>query len=217
MHKPALLLFICVAVLAGCAEEAQHPVANIGNVVEVKSMFGPEFAVTDVPVTGIDPALLSAQKLPEGVAFDPADCAKFAAGPQFPVGVKGNMAAVQAEGEGNRLIAIALETSEPIPVDTPGENCRKVTFSGDDVRGSIQAVDAPHIDDVQTQGVHRVLQATVEGKPQTGEIYSYRASFGNYQVIVTANPLVVPGKPVVPVDTERATRMLSEAVAAIKD
>lgn len=211
-----MLLLACTALLAGCAAESPDPVANISKVVDVKSSFGPEFTTTDIPMTGIDPQLLSAQKLPDGVTFDPADCAKFAAGPQFPAGLKGNMAAVQAEGAGNRLIAIALETSEPIPVETPGEHCAKVTFTGVDVRGSITAVDAPEIDEVDTQGVHRVLQATVDGKPQTGEIFSYRASFGNYQVIVTANPLVVPGKPVAPVDTARAERLLTDAVAAIR-
>ena len=35
-------------------------------------------------------------------------------------------------------------------------------------------------------------------------------------VIVTANPLVVPDKPVVPVDTMRAGELLSAGVSAVK-
>jgi hypothetical protein len=35
-------------------------------------------------------------------------------------------------------------------------------------------------------------------------------------VIVTANPLVLPGKPVAPVNTQRARDLLTAAVAAVK-
>ena len=59
---------------------------------------------------------------------------------------------------------------------------------------------------MHTLGAHRVLQTTVNGKTRTGELYNYVASFGTFLVIVTANPLVVPDKPVAPVDTKRARR-----------
>ena len=62
----------------------------------------------------------------------------------------------------------------------------------------IEVVDAPKIDGVETQGAHRVIQTTVGGKPRTGELYNYVARFGPFMVIVTANPLVMPDKPVVP-------------------
>ncbi len=207
----------CAALLAGCASgESPAQTANIAKVTGVKSSFGPEFKVTEVPMTGIDPKMLAAQKLPESLKFDPADCAKFAVGPQFPEEVKGNMTAVSAEGAGNRFITIALETSEPIPVAEPADNCKKVSFAGGAVRGTVEVVPAPQLSDVETQAVHRVLQTAINGTPQTGEIYSYRATFGNYQVIVTANPLVIPGQPVAPVDTKRAEGLLAAAVAAIK-
>jgi hypothetical protein len=213
----ALLVVTCAGLLAGCSSNGSSgPTADIAKISEVKSSFGPGFNVTEVPTTGIDPKLLSGQKLPEGLKFDPPDCAKFAAGQAMPADIKGNMAAVSAEGAGNRFIAIAMETSEPVPVVDPGPNCQKVGFAGGALKGSAEVVSAPQIADVQTEGVHRILQTTINGKPQTGEIYSYRAHFGDYQVIVTANPLVVPGQPVVPVDTKRAEALLSAAVAAIK-
>jgi hypothetical protein len=56
----------------------------------------------------------------------------------------------------------------------------------------------------------------VDGKPRTGELYNYVATFGTFVVIVTANPLVLPGKPVAPVDTQRARDLLIAAVAAVK-
>jgi hypothetical protein len=215
---PAVLA--SVGALAGCASgdgaAEGDSSADISRVAELKSSFGPEFTVTEVPTTGIDPKLLAAQKLPEGLKFEPADCAQFAAGQQMPADLKGNMAAVSAEGEGLRFITIAMETNEPVPMVERGDNCQKVNFAGGALRGTVEAVDTPQIDGVQTQGVHRVLQTTVNGKPQTGEIYSYLAHFGDYQVIVTANPLVVPDKPVVPVDTARAQKLLSDAVAAIR-
>jgi Domain of unknown function (DUF5642) len=213
-----LFAVACVGMLAGCSSAAapKAPSADISKIVDVKSSFGPEFKVTDVPKTGIDPKLLASQKLPDGLIFVPADCAKFAAGQAMPPDLKGNLAAVSAEGAGNRFIAIAMETSESIPVVDPGNGCQHVGFTGGALRGAVDVVPAPQIDGVQTQGVHRILQTTINDKPQTGEIYSYLAHFGTYQVIVTANPLVAPDQPVAPVDTKRAEALLSAAVAAIK-
>ena len=82
--------------------------------------------------------------------------------------------------------------------------------------GLIEVVDAPKIDGVHTQGAHRVVQTTVDGKPRTGELYNYVARFGSFLVIVTANPLVIPDKPVVPVDTKRAGDLLTAGVTAVK-
>jgi hypothetical protein len=213
----ALFVVTCAGLLAACSSnQSTGPTANIAKVSDVKSSFGPEFKVTDVPTTGIDPKVLAGQKLPDGLKFDPADCAKFAAGQAMPADLKGNMAAVSAEGGGTRFITIAMETSEPIPVADPGANCQKVGFTGGAMRGAVEVVPAPQIPDVQTQGVHRILQTTINGKPQIGEIYSYLAHFGDYQVIVSANPLVDGDKPVMPVDTKRAEALLSAAVAAIK-
>ena len=62
----------------------------------------------------------------------------------------------------------------------------------------MEVVDAPHIDGARTLGVHRVLQAVMHGNARTGELYDYSAQFGDYQVIVIANPLVVPDQPAVP-------------------
>lgn len=134
----------------------------------------------------------------------------------MPAGVEGNMAAISAEGNGNRFVAIAVETSKALPLNDPGKDCAKVGFSGAQLRGAIEVVDAPQIDGAHTQAVHRVLQAVVEGSPRTGELYDYSAQFGDYQVIVIANPLVVPGQPVAKVDTQRARDLLVKAVSAVR-
>jgi hypothetical protein len=65
--------------------------------------------------------------------------------------------------------------------------------------------------------VHRILQTVVQGKPRSGELYNYTAHFGDYQVIVTANPTLVPGQPPKPVDTKQARDLLVKSVAAIKN
>ena len=57
------------------------------------------------------------------------------------------------------------------------------------MRGLVEVVESPRIDGVRTLGTHRVLQTAVDGKPRTGELYNYVASFGDLLVIVTANPL----------------------------
>jgi hypothetical protein len=190
--------------------------ADIAHVSNVKSSFGSQFKVTSVGPTGIDPRLLGPQNLPPGMTFDPAECAKAASQPLVPQGAKGNMAATTAEGEGNRFISIAVETSEPVSVNDPAQDCQKVEFSGPGVRGLVEVVEAPQIDGVHTLGSHRVIQTTVDGKPRTGELYNYIASFGPFLVIVTANPLVLPDKPVQPVNTQRARDLLTAAVAAVK-
>jgi Domain of unknown function (DUF5642) len=211
-----MLVVASAAILAACGtgQTAEH--ADIANVKNVRSSFGPPFQVTDVGPTGIDPRLLGPQNLPQGMKFEPADCAKFAGQQLVPAGAKGNMAATTAEGEGNRFIAIAVETSEAVPVDAPAENCHRVGFAGGGVRGLVEVVEVPHIEGVHTLGTRRILQTMVDGKPRTGELYNYTAAFGTFLVIVTANPLVLPDKPVAPVNTQRARELLTAAVAAVK-
>ncbi|OBH77481.1 hypothetical protein A5681_07465 [Mycobacterium scrofulaceum] len=216
MFKVAVTV-AAVGVLAGCSSgEATSTKVDIKRVSEVKSSFGPDFKVTDIGERGIDPKVLSGRKLPEGLTFDPANCAKAATGPEMPPDLQGNMAAVSAEGKGNRFVVIAVETSKALPFNDPGKDCAKVAFSGPQLRGGMEVVDAPQIDGTHTLGVHRVLQALVAGGPRTGELYDYSAQFGDYQVIVTANPLVIPGQPVAPVDTQRARDLLVSAVKAVR-
>ncbi|MDI3314945.1 MAG: DUF5642 family protein [Mycobacterium sp.] len=212
----AVLVITCAGALAACAPHRSADSADIAKVLDVKASFGPQFHVTSVAPTGIDPTLFAAQKLPPGMKFEPAACTKFALGQSMPPGLRGNMAAVSAEGQGNRFITIAVQTSQPVPVTPPGPDCQKVGFAGGQLRGVIEVVAAPQIADAQTLGVHRVVQTVLDGKPSVGELYDYSARFGSYQVIVTANPLVAPDKPVAPVDTQRARDLLVAAVTAIR-
>lgn len=198
-----------VALVAGCAS-APEPV-DIGKVFEVKSNFGPEYKVVTAGPSGIDPRMLGPQQLPQGVVYQPPDCAKTNMG--LPQGLKGNMAAVTAEGAGLRYIAIAVETSEKVAYDAATtEQCKKVTFGGPGLRGAVDVVEAPRIDDAQTVGTHRVI-ATASG---AGELYNYVAYLDDYLVLVTANPLVLPNQPVAKVDTTRARDLLTSAVSAVR-
>jgi hypothetical protein len=213
-----LLAIASVCALAGCSSgsDPSSVKADISKVANVKSSFGPDYNVTDISERAIDPKLLSARKLPDGLTFDPADCAKMAVGPEMPPDLQGNMAAVSAEGKGNRFVVIAVETSKALPFNDPGKDCSRVGFSGAQVRGGIEVIDAPQIEGTRTTGVHRVLQAVVAGGARTGELYDYSAQFGDYQVIVIANPLVIPGQPVAAVDIQRARDLLVKAVAAVR-
>ncbi|BCI54909.1 hypothetical protein NIIDNTM18_41870 [Mycolicibacterium litorale] len=210
----------CAGVLTACgsgsAPESEYADADIARVSQVKATFGDQFQYRDIAPTGIDPKLLQPQKMPPGLTFRPPECATFAEGRLPEAELKGNMAAATAEGEGNRFIALAVETNEPVPFPEPGEACKKVEFGGPALRGLVEVVEAPQIEGVQTAATHRVLQTVVAGAPRTGELYNYTARFGPYLVIVTANPLVIPDKPVAPVDTERARKLLVDAVAAVR-
>jgi uncharacterized protein DUF5642 len=208
----------CALMVAACSASpaAVDAKSDIAGVLNVKSSFGPEFKVSTVAPTGIDPRLLAPQALPPGAVFDPAGCEKDATGLVVPPGIKGNMAATTAEGDGNRFIAIAVETSEALTFPDPGDACKKVAFAGGGVRGLVEVVQSPAIEGVHTLGTHRVVQTKVGGKPVSGELYNYVASFSTFTVIVTANPLVEPNKPVVPVDTQRARDLLAAAVTAVR-
>ncbi|BCZ23074.1 DUF5642 domain-containing protein [Mycobacterium senriense] len=211
-----LLAVAAVCVLAGCSSTTHSAKVDISKVIDVKSSFGPDFKVSDISKRGIDPKLLAGRKLPDGLTFDPANCAKVAAGPDMPADLQGNMSAVTAEGRGNRFVVIALETSKALPFNDPGKDCNKVTFTGPQMRGGVQVVEVPQIESTRTLGVHRVMQALTPGGPRTGELYDYSAAFGDYQVIVIANPLVLPNQPVAPVDTQRARDLLVKAVSAVR-
>ncbi|MGV0633165.1 DUF5642 family protein [Mycolicibacillus trivialis] len=217
LTRSALLILIAACWLGGCSWRSDPEItsADIAKITEIKDGFGPGYEVKDIAKTGIDPKLLAERKLPEGLKFEPEPCEEFAAGQKVPDGTEGNMAAVTAEGHGNRFIVIALETSQPVPFREPGHGCKKVGFAGKGLRGVIEAVDAPRIKGTETLGVRRILQASMRGKTRTGELYDYSAHFGNYQVIVTANPLVIPNQPVAEIDTERAKELLVNAVAAV--
>src|ERR1700752_2017783 len=104
-----VLAIASVCVLASCSSstDTSWTNANITKVADVKASFGAEFKVSDISERAIDPKLLSARKLPEGLSFDPANCAKAAVGPDIPPDLQGNMAAVWAEGNGNRFVVIA--------------------------------------------------------------------------------------------------------------
>jgi len=208
-----------VCLLAACSHGSTEapPEADITKIAKVKSDFGPGYKVKETAKTGIDPKALATHKLPPGLTFDPPNCASFVIGADMPAGLQGNMAAVAAEGDGGRFIAMAVQTSAPVPFEEPSRNCKKVAFQGGRVSGLIEVVDVPQIAGTHTLGVHRVLQTVVQGKPRTGELYNYSAHFGDYQVIVTANPLLVQGRPAKPVDTKQARDLLVKSVAAIRD
>jgi hypothetical protein len=216
MRKAVAIGSACV--LAACSSHGSSGTgaADISKISQVKSDFGPGYKIKDTPKTGIDPKVLSTHKLPPGLTFDPPDCSTFVVGEDMPPGLQGNMAAVAAEGNGNRFIVLAVQTNEPVPFNEPGRNCKKVAFQGGRIRGLIEVVEAPQIDGTRTLGVHRVLQTVVQGKPRSGELYNYTAHFGDYQVIVTANPVLLPDQPATPVDTNRARDLLVKSVAAVR-
>jgi Domain of unknown function (DUF5642) len=214
----SLAFAACALVVASCSSGPTPSVVqgDISRLLDVKSSFGPEFKVSTVTPAGIDPRLLAPQTLPQGVTFDPADCGKFASGLALPAGLKGNMSAVTAEGAGNRFIAIAVETSEELQIPDPGEDCSKVAFAGPGVRGLVEVTESPPIDGARTLGTHRFVQTAVNGKPASGELYNYVASFESFLVIVTANALVLPNAPVTQVDTQRARELLAAAVNDVR-
>jgi Domain of unknown function (DUF5642) len=212
MRLPTTLLALASATaIAACTSTPPPRAADIGKILSVKSTFGPDFKVQTIDKSAIDPKLLSPLQFQQGIKWEPPDCAQYAW--TLPSGLKGNIASVSAEGAGNRFIAMALETSEPVPYDsTIVDKCRHVTFGGQNVRGVVDVIDAPHIDGVQTLGKHRELHTAAA----SGELYTYVAYLDTTLVVVTANPLLAPNQPVPPVNVQRAQRLLTDSVAAVR-
>ncbi|MCG7593019.1 DUF5642 family protein [Mycobacterium sp. PSTR-4-N] len=217
-YSKSVTLLLCAGLLASCGGQSSDDDsrADITRVKDLRSEFPAPFTVSDAGPAAIDPRLLAGQKLPAGLTFAPAECGKVAQQQNVPADVKGNMAALTAEGEGVRYVVIAVETSEPVPVPAPTDQCRKVSLAGPGIRGLVEVVDAPDVDGVQAVGTHRVLQTVTAEGPRTGELYNYVAHFGTFIVIVTANPLVVADRPVARIDTGRARDLVTKAVELVK-
>ena len=109
-------------------------------------------------------------------------------------------------GHGKPVIAVQFHGSEHVIAVTHGH-------LGD---GALQAREVGVLDRSPSHLLHRVLQTVVDGKPRTGEVFNYSAHFGRYQVIVAANPLVLQGKPTVPVNTQKARDLLIAGVNAVR-
>lgn len=68
--KSAVVVALLTAGLTACASdgsaevEARH--ADIARISELREGFGPEYKVTDVPKTGIDPRMFESQPVPRG-------------------------------------------------------------------------------------------------------------------------------------------------------
>ena len=216
-YSKSMALLLCAGLLASCGGKSDdYSRADIARVKDLRSEFPAPFTAKDAGPAAIDPRLLAGQKLPAGLTFDPAECGKVTQQQTVPADVKGNMAALTAEGDGVRYVVIAVETSEPVPVPTPSDQCHKVTVAGAGIRGLVEVVDAPDVDGVQTVGTHRVLQTVTAQGPRTGELYNYVAHFGTFIVIVTANPLVQADRPVARIDTGRARDLVTKAVELVK-
>ncbi len=212
----ALLGLACAGLVAACSSgESAHP-ADIKKVFTVESTFGPEFRVKGKGPSGIDPQLEGSQGLPPNVTFEPADCGKYTTGQRLPLGTQGKMAAVFADGKGNRFVTVAFQTADELPFEAIPDQCKHVTFSGPNLNGVVDAVDAPQIEGAHTLGTYRQVEAKVGEKEQSQEVYHFAAYLGRSLVVVTAAPLAAPNQPPSPIDVDRARRLLTDAVSAIR-
>lgn len=189
---------------------------DISKLADLRPEFGQDYNVSTINKSGFDPKLFANKALPQGLTYDPAECSKFSTGLTLPTGTKGNMTAMTAEGEGNSFILLAVETSEPVPLVDPDDACKSFNFSGQNLRGTVEKVDAPTIEGVKTIGTHRKIVTVANGQPAIGELYTYVASYGDFMVEVIARPLLVPNTPVAPVNTDKARDLLTKAVAAVR-
>ncbi|ORV42864.1 hypothetical protein AWC02_16225 [Mycolicibacter engbaekii] len=211
-------LLVCAQALAGCGG-AQKPI-DTTKLFNVQSTFGSDYKTQTKGPDNIDPKILGPQKMPPGVTFDPADCADYAANTgRPPKGIEGKMSMVSIVGEGNQLVAIAMQSDQDLPYDdTDAEKCSHVSFNAGKLTGYLDEVDAPEIENAKTVGSHSEIEITgKDGQQQSRESYTFTAYLGTALVQVTANPQAVRGQAPAMVDADRARQLLVDAVAALRD
>ncbi|MFL0180624.1 MULTISPECIES: DUF5642 family protein [unclassified Mycobacterium] len=209
---------VCAQALAGCGG-SQKPV-DTTKLFNVQSTFGSDFKTQTKGPNDIDPKILGPQKMPPGVTFDPSDCAEYAANTgRPPKGIRGKMSMVSILGNGNQLVAIAMQADQDLPYDdADAEKCKHVSFNAGKLTGYLDDVDAPKIDHAKTVGSHSEIEITgKDGQQQSRESYTFTAYLGSALVQVTANPQPVRGQPPSMVDADRARQLLVDAVAALRD
>lgn len=211
-------LITCAQALTGCGG-SQKPI-DTTKLFNVQSTFGSDFKTQTKGPNDIDPKILGPQKMPPGVTFDPADCADYAASSgRPPKGIRGKMSMVSIVGNGNQLVAIAMQSDQDLPYDAEGaEKCKHVSFNAGKLTGYLDEVDAPQIDHATTVGSHSEIELTgKDGQQQSRESYTFTAYMGSALVQVTANPQPVRGQPPSMVDADRARQLLVDAVSALRD
>src|SRR5215212_2861286 len=216
-----LIGVVCAATLLlalGCSTDSMlNRNIDISRIFSVNSTSSTNFKVVTTGPTGIDPRLFASPKLPPDITLDPPDCAKYALSQPLRPGLKGNMASLSAQGENNRLLAVAVETAQPVAYEAVSDHCKHIAFTGRSLKGEIYAIDVPHIDGAKTLGTYSVLEATVANRTRSTESYNYTAYLGNHHlVLVAANPVLVPNQSPPPVNVDRARRLLTDSVAAVR-
>lgn len=213
----AVGLIVGAEALAACS--GSHKPIDTTKLFNVESTFGSDFKTQNKGPTDIEPKMLGPQKMPQGVTFDPADCGDYAAGSgRPPKGIRGKMSVVSADGNGNRLVVIAMQADKDMPFDAEAANkCKHVSFQAGKLTGYLDEVDAPHIDGAQTAGSHSSIEMTGgDGQQSSRESYTFTAYLGDARVQVTANPLPVRGQPLAMVDADRARQLLTDSVSAVR-
>jgi hypothetical protein len=222
MSLPRTLIgSICAATLvlsvACSANSMLNRHIDISRIFLIKSTFSPDFKVVTQGPTAIDPRLLAQQRLPPGITLNPPDCARYAMAQVLRPGVSGSMASLAAQNKNNRFTAVAVESSQSVAYEPVSDHCKHITFTGRSLRGEIYAIDAPHIEGAKTLGTYSVLDATVADRTSSTESYNYTAVLGkNHLVLVGGNPVVVPNQSTASVNADRARRLLTDAVAAVR-
>ena len=191
--------------------------ADITKVSEVKSSFGPEFKVPDIPKRAIDPKLLSARKLARRADLRPRRTArKFAAGPGHATGLAGQHGRGVRRGQRQPVRRHRGGDLQGAAGQRPGKDCRRWRSRAASCAAASRSSMRRTSTVTRTLGVHRVLQTVVDGQAAHRRalrlLRSVRRLSGDRhrQSACGARPA---GRAV---DTQRARDLLVKAVAAVR-
>lgn len=203
--------------MAACGEHHHEPI-DTSKLFSVEKTFGEGYKTKTKGPSDINPKMLGPEKLPPGVTFDPSDCRDYVTSGRLPQGTRGRMSVLAVEGAGNRFTSIAVQADKDVAFDAEtAKKCEHVTFEAGKLTGYVDDVDAPQIDGAKTVGSHRQIEVTLPEGQRSTEVYSFTAYMGDWLVMVTAAPIMDKGQAVAAVDTDRARKLLTDSVAALRD
>ena len=128
------------------------------------------------------------------------------------------MASLAAQGENNRLLAVAVGIYNQLPDEAVNYDCKHITFTGRSLKGEIDAIDVPHyIHGAKTVGTYSVLEVHSRDRTRSTESYNYTAI--EETTTSCKSPLIRSLSRIIPPAgqrADRARRLLTDSVAAVR-
>jgi hypothetical protein len=149
---------------------------------------------------------------PDWVA-DPSQCADLGRPAAEDAAVQG----LSGSGPGGTVYVVVIGSPSAPPSLDPGvvASCSHWTITSGATVGTVDLIDAPHIDGVATVGMATDAKTTVEGGVETqSQARTFIAYLGDFVAVVAL--VTDPGSPGPALGSDVASELLAETVSALR-